>query len=179
MTNEEFCDFLLMLGLTNDEIAEQLDVDTKTIRRWKRGDVAVPARVQEALRAWEHLESMGLPWRVGEELIGICDASEVREQIARYRESSIGLSDILKRVEKRGGPAAPWEVDLERKSAQLGPIQVRFYRLVNGGFSPATYRRRDDQSTMERDKYLLEDAYACIAAAIAEERSSRKKHRSR
>jgi len=113
------------------------------------------------LRAWLGLLRRGLPWRPGD---------DNAEQIARYREHSIDLYELLLRVEKRGGPTGSWTIDLDKGLATLGPMSVAFYKLQNGGFSPASYRRSDMPADPARDWPLIEDAFACIAKAFAERR---------
>jgi hypothetical protein len=113
------------------------------------------------LRAWLGLLRRGLPWRPGD---------DNAEQIARYREHSIDLYELLLRVEKRGGPTGSWTIDLDKGLATLGPMNVAFYKLPNGGFSPANYRRSDMPADPARDWPLIEDAFACIAKAFAERR---------
>ncbi|MDA1101716.1 MAG: hypothetical protein O2967_22370 [Proteobacteria bacterium] len=97
--------------------------------------------------------------------IGESDPEQIAEQIALYRRHAINLDALIQKVEARGGPAAPWHVDLKKRQATLGPVWVSFYPLVNGGFSPASYSRSDDHPDLKRDWTLLEDA--CIAKAIA------------
>ena len=90
------------------------------------------------------------------------------EQIAIARAASMDLASLLNKVNERGGPAAPWMVDLKAGRATLNSIQVSFYRLPNGGFSPQSYCRSGDSvPDLRRDWTLIEDAFACIANAIA------------
>lgn len=160
MTPAEFRDHLSQLGLTQSEAAELLSVAPRTVRRWvEDGGGDTPGPAEHALRAWVGLQRRGLPWRPGN-----TDA----EQIARYREHAIELYELLLRVEKRGGPSGSWTIDLEKGLATLGPMTVAFYRLRDGGFSPASYRRSDIPADPARDWPLIEDAFACIAKAFAE-----------
>jgi len=92
---------------------------------------------------------------------------KLANQIVLYREQAIQLDAILKKVEERGGPAMQWTVDLERHIAILGPMQLGFYLLSNGSFSPSSYNRSDCKPDIHRDGALLEDAYFCIAQAIS------------
>jgi hypothetical protein len=46
-------------------------------------------------------------------------------------------------------------------------MRVTFYRLANGGFAPQSFARTDIPVDLNRDRSLLEDAYACIARALA------------
>lgn len=77
------------------------------------------------------------------------------------------LDAVIQKVKARGGPAAPWHVDLKKRRATLGPIELSFYPLVGGGFSPQFYRRSDQDHDIMRDRPLLEDAFVCIANAIS------------
>ena len=160
MTATEFRNYLAQLGLSQIEAAQLLSVAPRTVRRWAEdGNSDIPGPVEHALRAWIGLQKRGLPWRPGDD-----DA----EQIARFREHSIDLYELLLRVERRGGPSGSWTVDLDKGVAKLGPMSVSFYKLVNGGFSPGSYRRSDSHPDVQRDWPLLEDAFACIAKAFAE-----------
>ena len=46
--------------------------------------------------------------------------------------------------------------------------EPELFKLKNGGFSPALYRRGDQESPpdTERDRALIEDALYCIATAF-------------
>jgi hypothetical protein len=158
LNSSEFRHHLQQLGLTQAEAAELLSVALRTVRRWAdetNGEIPGPAA--EALRAWLALHRQGIPWKPG------CPDDT---QIARYRAHAVELHALLQRVARRGGPAAPWKVDLERSRATLGPIQLTFYTLANGGFSPGYYSRSDGNTNLKRDWPLIEDAFACIAQAF-------------
>ncbi len=160
MTAQEFRECLTQLGITQTEAAELLSVSPRTARRWAEASVdGIPGPAEHALRAWLGRQRRGLPWRPGDD-----DA----DQIARYREHAIDLYELLLRVERRGGPTGSWTIDLEKGLATLGPMQVAFYKLANGGFSPASYRRSDMLPDVTRDWPLIEDAFACIAKAFGE-----------
>jgi hypothetical protein len=60
----------------------------------------------------------------------------------------------------------PWTVDRQRSRAILGPMEVAYYTLLNGGFSLATYTRTDGDPDVHRDWELIEDAMFCIAKAL-------------
>jgi hypothetical protein len=109
-----------------------------------------------------------LAWRPDGLPLGEDKSNELATQIALYRQHAINLDAVLRRVEARGGPAAPWRVDLKVHVATLGPMEIGFYPLPNGGFSPSTYRRADAEPDLARDAHLIEDAYACIAQALAQ-----------
>lgn len=158
------------LGLTQSEAAALLSVDERTIRRWSQ----IPGPAEQALRAWVRLHRLGLAWKPEDLPIGEGDTEELAKQIALYRQHAIQLDALLRKVEARGGPRTPWTVDLNAHEASLGPMTVGFYRLSNGGFSPSTYSRSDQPPDIERDSQLLEDAYACIAKALAYDRWKRR-----
>lgn len=164
-------DCLRILDLSPKEAARLLSVDVKTVNRWLLGTVPVPGPVTVALRAWRRLQDLGLPWRPDEQFFGILNEQEVAEQLRLHLQQAVELDQILQRVHARGGPAAPWKVDLEACEASLGDaMYVHFYRTNEGSFSPSTYRRTDREPDYDRDQPLLEDAIACIADAISQER---------
>lgn len=168
MERFEFIDALRKLRISPKEAARLLSVDPKTTTRWLDRKVEVPGPAEQALRAWIRLEEMGLPWRPQECLIGLSEA-EAAEQIRLMREHNLGVDDLLRRVKARGGPAAPWKVDLKMCSAGLGEtMALYFYPLPDGGFSPSSYSRTDREPDRNRDWPLIEDAIACIAEAIGQ-----------
>jgi hypothetical protein len=166
MSSLELSSHLNQLGLTQAEAARLLSVNVRTVRRWVEDPSDMPGPAEQALRAWFRLHRLGLAWRPDGLPLGEDETEEMADQIARYRRHAMELDSMLQRVEARGGPAAPWNVDLEAKVATLGPMRVGFYRLANGGFSPSTYRRTDADPDLVRDALLLEDAYACIAKSL-------------
>lgn len=149
---------LLRLDLSQTEAAQLLGVAPRTFRRWLEGD-EIPGPAEQAMRAWLRLHDRRLPWRPDSASI----EEDNEDQIARHREHAIVLSDIIARVEARGGPRTPWVIDRERSRAILGPMQVSFHTLANGGFSLASYTRKDGYPDVERDHDLIEDAAYCIA----------------
>lgn len=151
---------LTELGISQTEAAQLLSVTPRTVRRWvdETDALAIPGPAEQALRAWLELHRLGLPWH---------PASDDVQQIERHLKHATELCELLHRVEARGGPAAPWVVDLDRSRATLGPMEVSFYHLQNGGFSPQSYSRTDEHPDQKRDWPLIEDAFACIAKAIA------------
>lgn len=167
MTSVELSECLAALRLTPKEAASLLSVDPKTVARWLNGETTIPGPAKRALEACMRFEKLGLSWRPAEEMIGLTDG-QLAQQIRLLREHNLGLDDVLRRVRERGGPVAPWRVDLEKRVAQLGDeIEVDFYAMPNGGFSPSTYRRKDRETDFERDRSLVEDAVAAIADAVA------------
>lgn len=166
MVYQDFTSLLNELGLTQTEAGRLLAVDARTVRRWIENPADVPGPAEQALRAWLTLHRMGLPWAPDSVDLVKVDY----EQIALHRAHVIGLAALLEKVKQRGGPSAPWQVDLDLRRASLGPLQVSFYRLSNGGFSPQSYRRKDGPTDLARDWYLIEDAFSHIAQAIAGEK---------
>jgi hypothetical protein len=155
---------LLRLGLSQTEAAQILGVTPRTVRRWLDGE-QVPGPAEQAFRAWLRLHERNLPWRPDSTAI----AERDHDQIARHRAHTIGLSEILARVDARGGVRLPWTVDRQRSRATLGPMEVSFYTLLNGGFSLATYTRKDGEPDVQRDWELIEDATYCIARELSGE----------
>jgi transcriptional regulator with XRE-family HTH domain len=164
MNAVEFRCHLEKLGLTQVETAKLLSVDPRTVRRWAEGgDDSIPGPAERALRAWTGLQQEGVPWRP--------EDTEDAQQVALHRHHAMELYELLMRVEARGGPRAPWEVDVEGGVATLGEkMRLSFYKLRNGGFSPAYYRRLDEPTDVQRDWQLIEDGFACIAKAFAARR---------
>jgi transcriptional regulator with XRE-family HTH domain len=167
MTSSELSECLKALRLTPKEAAYLLSVDSKTVARWLKDAVEIPGPAKQALEAWMRFEKLGLSWRPDEEMIGLTD-EQLAQQVRLLRERNLGLDDVLRRVRERGGPTAPWRIDLEQRVAELGDaMEVSFYALSNGGFSVSTYRRKDRETDFQRDRTLIEDAIAAIADAVA------------
>jgi hypothetical protein len=171
MARTEFDAHLGALGLTQVGVARLLSVDARTVRRWVEDPkTTIPGPAEQALRAWLRLHRLGLAWWPDGLPLGEDELDELAKQIGFYRKHAIELDALLSKVKARGGPAAPWQVDIDACEATLGSLTVGFYRLPNGGFSPSTYRRSDREPDMEMDGHLLEDAYACIAREISRRR---------
>ena len=158
MSRTELEQSLLRLGLTQTEGAQLLGVAPRTLRRWLEGE-DIPGPAEQAVRAWLKLHDRKMPWRPDSASIAAND----QDQIGKIRQHGIDLSDIISRVEARGGPQTPWVVDRPRSRATFGPMEVTFYALPNGSFSPANYTRKDQHPDVERDRSLIEDAIYCIA----------------
>lgn len=164
MAHLDLTETLNSLGLSQVAAARLLSVDPRTVRRWVENPTEISGPAEQALRAWHRLHEYGLPWSPD----GVDLIESDPEQVARHRLHTLELDELLAKVKKRGGPAAPWVVDLDKCKATLGALEVTFYRLPSGGFSPQSYKRRDDiKPNVERDWSLIEDAFACIAKAIA------------
>jgi hypothetical protein len=158
---------LAKLEISQVEAAHLLSVDPRTFRRWIESPSEMPGPAAVALGAWLRLNALNLPWRPdGIELPGD-SKEEIANQITLFRNHSIGLDAILERVRSRGGPTAPWRVELKRGRATLEHMTLHFYLHPNGSFSPSTYSRADKPPDWERDRSLLEDGIAAIADAIA------------
>ncbi|MGO9848007.1 MAG: helix-turn-helix domain-containing protein [Methylocella sp.] len=164
MTKIELEQGLLRLGLSQTEGAQLLGVAPRTLRRWLEGE-EIPGPAEQAVRAWIKLHDRKLPWRPDSAAI----ADDDQDQITGHREHAISLSDIIARVEARGGPQMPWVVDRQRSRATLGPMEVTFYTLANGAPSLANYTRKDKYPDVERDRSLIEDAAYCIAKEFTSE----------
>jgi DNA-binding transcriptional regulator YiaG len=50
MTEAEFSDCRALLGLTQAGLADALESDIRTVRRWENGERAIPGPVRVALR---------------------------------------------------------------------------------------------------------------------------------
>lgn len=162
MTKEELQQHLFRLNLAPDEAATLLGVALRTLRRWLVDGEAIPGPAEQAVLAWVRLHDAHLPWRPDTASILSDDA----RQIALHRVHAVEQAAMLKRVEDRGGPKVGWEVDLRTNTATLGPLRVSFYRLQNGGFSLANYRRSDGDPDPIRDAEMIDDAAYCIAKAL-------------
>lgn len=166
MSNHEFVEHLSALKLSFPEAAQFLGVSDRTARRWAEGET-VPGPVEAALRAWRRLDAQCLPWKPDSMSIFRND----QDQIRRIREHDDLLDALMREVEARGGPSTYWAVDLARQRATLGPAEVSFHKLQQGGFSPTTYRRLDRTPT-DDDRRDIQDACYCIAQAIARARAA-------
>jgi hypothetical protein len=168
MSESEFQSTLSYLGLSLTELAELLAVNTRTTRRWADDPREIPGTAEQALRAWVRLQRLGLAWRPDGVAIGERNPERIAEEIKAHMRHAVDLDALIQRVEGRGGASAPWEVSLASRQAKLGPMVVTFYALLNGGFSPASYTRRDRAPDLQRDWPLIEDALVCIAKATAD-----------
>jgi transcriptional regulator with XRE-family HTH domain len=154
---------LAALRLNQEEAASLLGVAPRSVRRWLQGEV-IPGPAEAALRAWLKLDERGLAWRPDSVTLFEHDS----EKIAVYRHEAMKLNELLERVNARGGPRLPWKINIAEGQATMEWASLSFYKLRNGGFSPATYRRSDQDASpdLERDRDLIEDGLYCIATAF-------------
>jgi transcriptional regulator with XRE-family HTH domain len=165
MINFELKDYMGELNLSQDELAYLLNVNPRTIKRWLEKPSEIPESVKQAMTAWLRLKKFGLSWRPD---ASILPEEEVIKHLEKFISHSIILDDILQRVKERNGPSIPWVIDLKKRCATLGPIQITFYVLANNNFTPSMYIRTDELGPdLERDKLLIEDAIACFAKAVS------------
>jgi len=169
MKNTALTKLLAMLNLTQADLAARLGIATRTVRRWQTGEQAIPIWVVEVLDAWRQLHACGLPWGADLESIWYGDDDQVR----RHQDHDKALAALLRRVKARGGPAAPWRINLREHSATLGPMIVRFYRLASNSFSLQNYRRGDVPPNPRRDQPLIEDAVFAFSEAVRAARAAR------
>jgi len=170
MTNAEFTQNLAALGLKQNDAAALLRVTPRAVRRWQSGDQEVPGTVAALVKAWCQLHEARIPWSPDLESIWYGDDDQIRRQ----QDHALALTALLNRVAERGGPPAPWRVNLKERSATLGStMAVRFYRLLNGGFSLASYRRSDLPPDPRRDQPFIEDAVAAFANSVGKAKAER------
>ena len=169
MKNTELTDSLAVLNLTQADLAARLGVTARTVRRWQAGEQPVPTWVVEVLDAWRQLHAHNLPW--GADLESIWYGND--DQIRRHQAHDKALAALRQRVKARGGPAAPWRINLPERSATLGPMTVRFYKLASNSFSLANYRRGDVPPDARRDQPLIEDAVVAFSDAVSAARTAR------
>lgn len=162
MTRDELQQHLFRLKLSPEDAAALLDVAPRTLRRWLIEGDAMPGPAEQAILAWVRLHDAHLAWRPDTTALLSNDES----QIALHRAHAVALAEMLARVEARGGPKVTWDVDLSTNTATLGPLNVSFYRLQNGSFSLAHYRRADEHPDPVRDADLIDDAAYCISKAL-------------
>jgi Homeodomain-like domain len=162
MSPSEFAKHLNALKVSRTEIARLLGVSTRTVARWYEGE-EIPGPAQAAIRAWRSLDDRHLAWKP--DSISVLENDE--DQIKRQRDYAIRLSEMLKQVERRGGPQHLWKVDFDHSVATFGSSEVTFYKLANGGFSIGSYWRSDRHPDLSIDMLLIEDAAFCIAQEFA------------
>lgn len=167
MNNGNLKESLVYLGISAPELADLLDVNIRTVQRWISGMTEIPMSTERVLEAWALLQRLGLPWRPdGNHLLSLND---LRRQVELHKANAIEIAELIKKVNARGGAAAPWTVNLSAKKATLEKMWVSFYILPNGGFSPQSYGRTDKEIDVQRDKELIEDAIVCIAEEIGKQ----------
>jgi hypothetical protein len=158
MSPGELRGHLIALNVSRGEIAQLLDVSKRTVARWSEGE-EIPGPAAAAIRAWRSLSDRQLAWKP--DSVSVLENDE--DQIERYRKYAIRFDEMLKQVERRGGPTHPWKVNFHRCAATFGTSEITFYRLANGGISINSYRRSDRQPDLTIDLPLIQDAAYCIA----------------
>jgi transcriptional regulator with XRE-family HTH domain len=169
MNKTEFRNCLEALDLTPENLATILSVSNRTVSRWledSNENVDIAGPLAEILRTWTMLKQAGLPWKPSDQPK---NDNWIQDQVTRLRELANQLEATIHRVKTRGGPSAPWKVDLKGQLATLGPIRLSFYRIINDNFSPGFYSRSDKDPDFDRDMSILEDAIFCIDQAIQEQ----------
>jgi hypothetical protein len=162
MDKDQLEQYLRRLGLAPADAAQLLSISPRTLRRWLDGE-EIPGPAQRAILAWIHLHELHLPWRPD----AVSIVGDDQDQIARHRQHTIDLDEVLQRVEARGGAKAPWVVDWDKGRASLASMEVSFYKLQSGGFSLGSYRRTDSAPDATRDMPMIEDAVYCVAQTLA------------
>jgi hypothetical protein len=162
MTHAQLASCLERLRLTRSLAADLLQVDRRTLGRWLDGTQEVPGPAEQAFRAWLKLDELGLAWRPDSRSI----LTKPPQELAAHLAHAIGLVALIKRAKARGAPPTPWLIDLKKRRAMLGPIELSFHPLRNGSFSPASYTRRDREPDVDRDWSLLEEGIAAFADAV-------------
>ena len=123
----------------------------------------MPGPAAAAIEAWLRLAQHKLPWKPNSAEIFELEP----EEIARYTTHADEMKAMFRKVENRGGPTDPWHVDMTNGIATSGPFEISFYKLVGGGFSLSTYRRRDNPPDLDADGPFIEDAAYAIAVGFA------------
>ena len=162
MNAQEFRDGLARLGLSQAEAARLLGVKLRTVQRWAAGRPLVGEPAAQALRAWRRLAEQGIAWRPDSEPVEVEDPVAVAE----HRRAALGLEVLLHPVSgQRGGWRRRWRINIERRRATSPAMVVHFYRLADGSFLPASYRRLGGLGEAPGDRLLLEEATAAFLEA--------------
>jgi hypothetical protein len=80
---------------------------------------------------------------------------------------SRALEAILRRVAARGWPKRRWRINVVRCRAATQGIVVNFNLLSDGSYVPASYRRLDGSSDVDRDRAIIEESIVAFADAAA------------
>ena len=152
---------LAQLGLSQGEAARLLGVRLRTMQRWVSGRPPMAEPAAQALRAWCRLAERGLAWRTN----GLSIELEDLRTLAGARRQA--LEAILRRVAMRGWPKRRWRINVVRRRAATQGIVVNFNLLSDGSYVPASYRRLDGPSDVDRDRAIIEESIAAFADAAA------------
>jgi transcriptional regulator with XRE-family HTH domain len=164
MNAHDFEATLKHLNLSQSEAAVLLGVTARTVRRWQRGETEMPVSVEHLLKAWSRLNAAQMPWTPDLQSI----LNEDNNQIELHNRHNLWLDELMERVKMRAGSNLPWKIDLEKFTARLESVTLTFYKLANGGFSPAHYRRSDSSGTDAiRDQILIEEGIVAFAEALS------------
>ena len=176
MSFDEFNDCLHELGTTRAEFAAEMRIAERTSRSWKSEGTAVPFYVEATLKLMRRLKDHGLPWSLnGRTLVPPGMPSSKAAATARRRAirgaaaSFIGVDEIVERLRSENRSLAPWAVDVEGESAQLGTLKLRYKLRPEGGFIPLSYERSDGEYNADDDWPFLVDGFGCIARELQKE----------
>jgi hypothetical protein len=167
MTTCEFIIILELLNITQDELANLLCINVRTVRRWIKNAEKITGPAQQAMRAWLKLHTIGMSWRPdGIDVLPIA-IDNLKDIIFKTRNDLINLDGIIQKVEASGGPSTPWLVNIKKRMATCGPVWVQF--CLNDdktAFSPTCYGRSDKEPNIHRDMHLISDSYYLINMAL-------------
>ena len=61
----EYQEHMRALRIDRDELAQLMNVNERTVRRWEQGKDGVPYLVGAVLKAWRRLDDLHLAWKPG------------------------------------------------------------------------------------------------------------------
>jgi len=167
---------LTVLKISVSELATFFSVSERTVARWLSDEVPTPGSAVCALKAWCVLEQLGIPWRP--DGLPLVNPNLADFEIALTPNHSRNLvMKAIRAVHSRGGPSIPWSIDLEGRRATLADVWIKFRLVGQGGFVPQSYGRQDIEPDLERDRNLVEEGIACIAAEVGKKYDSIQKLR--
>jgi transcriptional regulator with XRE-family HTH domain len=158
---------LAQLGMSQADVARQLGVSDRTVRRWVGNPASAPGPALTYLRRLALTRIMrrwGLPAEI-DYLEGRSAFGELAaEDMARELEWATELDGALSRVKARGGPRQRWRVLIRVGGgvATLGDRKVSFHRNRSGGFS---LQLSNNIARLE----LIEDAAWSFAHALSKQ----------